>query len=292
MFFYSSLNQQQYRVDSVQGAVPLMAFDQTETSMAGWLFRPLYAMGYDLFLAMILFASCKTEFREDPAADAALSDDTTYDFVDDKTQVVEERRRYVESFTAKRMDPCTQEVQIPDYCRPSRASNWVSAIQRVFRRHIIPLLPAGKNTRAPSAPPVAPVSLAWTAFTYMKRFHRAYRYFWIAKAGTKTADNPIAALRLSYIKRNTTSEDYSCFPPEAAAAIRQALADFTGKYDEVTQDDVDEGFFGRANEYDIINKYEPEEDWPEELTYFRRDVYHDQLKKVSPLKRIRNACGW
>lgn len=285
---------------------------QTDTSMTALLFRPLYAVGYDLFLALTLFASCKTEFPRDTAADAALSDDTTYDFVDDEADVAADCRPFSDTSPAEIVIPRGYEIQVPDIYRASRVSGWVSAIKRVLNRHVSPLLPAAKDaspaknvSSASGASPAVSTSLAWTLFTHVKRIHRACRYYhWNQTHKANTTAHPIADMLApawrrymkedffykhpilyfiyqrvvpaqisskcpsavpgpAFFKVRMGDDDYSCFPPEAAAAIRQALRDYTGPYDEVSKDDVDEGFFGNDDEYDIIDKLEPEEDFPD-----------------------------
>lgn len=310
MFFYSSLNAPQRPVD-YEGDTGMMAPYQADTSITGWLFRPLYVMGYDLLLAIHLFASCKNNFPDDPATDADIGDETTYDFVDDEADVVAECPRSLDTSAGKGLTPCGSEAQVPDICRPSRASNWVSAFKRVFIRHVSSLLPSVNSVStangvspANDASPVVSTSLAWTLFTHVKRIHRACRYYrWNQTQKTDPTPHPIADMlapawshyinnvlfykhpilyyiyqrivpaqesshpsaepRSPFFKVRMGDDDYSCFPPEAAAAIRQALNDHTGQYDEVTKDDVDEGFFGSDNEYDIIDKLEPEEDFPD-----------------------------
>ncbi|ORY94825.1 hypothetical protein BCR43DRAFT_516451 [Syncephalastrum racemosum] len=76
MLFYSSFNPQLYGDDSAHGAVALMTVNQTEASMTGWFFRHLPSS------------------HKDPVIAVALSDETTYDFVDGRPETVEEYRLY------------------------------------------------------------------------------------------------------------------------------------------------------------------------------------------------------
>ncbi|ORY95608.1 hypothetical protein BCR43DRAFT_493267 [Syncephalastrum racemosum] len=334
MYFVSSLHPQQATSEHTCD-VPVMAQDQKDTALNAWLLRPLYAMAHTVvgYITSNWKATDMTDERRPNAAFEVMGDDATYDMIDDKEEIVEQRQKYLASLVIRGMIyDYGRDCPVPHYCVPSRGSNWMTSIERTFRNQVAPLLPIAQTD------------------VFLERVKRAYNYyFWTSTAAKRAREATRAArapcltaasvdrrppstasfvynvpltlhlyssnliykiLLCSLVQKlpygrpqafcqgeRSNEDDYSCFPPAAAEAIRQAVADDNDTWVPLEKQEIEDDFFGADEDYDhvhededyeLVQEKEAKEWFPANIRRYEKDAYHEQIFPSCRRTSIRN----
>ncbi|ORY95637.1 hypothetical protein BCR43DRAFT_515746 [Syncephalastrum racemosum] len=258
MYFVSSLNPQQATSEHTCD-VPVMAQDQKDTALNAWLLRPLYAMAHTVvgYITSNWKATDMTDERRPNAASEVMGDDTTYDMIDDKEEIVEQRQKYLAS------------------------SNWVTSIERTFRNHVAPLLPIAQTDVF--------VERVKRTYNYYCRTSTAACCPRSVPRGCFCGSAPAVyrIFRLQFSFKNCRMADPKRF----------AMADDNDTWVPLEKQGIEDDFFGadedydhvhEDEDYDLVQEKEAKEGFPANIRRYEKDAYHEQIFPSCRRTSIRN----